>query len=111
VCAASALPTIIVLVAGVLPFILLPGVLAVEADSIVAEAFREAASLALRALVSFWASVREVVRWVMRAWAAEREDSVEVRAVRRVWVVAARDFCVASSFLREAMRSFAARVC
>ena len=46
----------------------------------------------------------------MRAWAAEREDSVEVRVERRVWVFAASDFWVASSFLREAMRSLAAGV-
>jgi len=99
-----------VLVAGGLPFMLLPGVLAFEADSMDAEAWREAASLALRALDSFWASVREVLRWVIRAWAVERADSVEARAVRREGVVEARVFWVASSFLREAMRSLAAGV-
>lgn len=107
-CAASALPTIIVLVAGVFPFILLPGVLALDADSIVAEAFREAASLALRDLLSFCASVREVVSCAIRVWAAAREESVEAKVVRRVCVFAARDFWMASSFFKEAMRSLAA---
>lgn len=109
-CAASALPTMTVLVAGGFPFMLLPGVLAFEADSMDAEAWREAASLALRTLDSFWASVREVLSWVIRAWAVERADSVEARVVRREGVVEARIFWVASSFLREAMRSLAAGV-
>ena len=79
-------------------------------DSIVVEALREAASLALSALFSFWAARREEESSVICDWAVRREASLLVRVVRRDLVSEASDFWVASSSLREAMRLLAAMI-
>lgn len=99
-----------VLAAGVLLLMTLPGVLELRLST-AAEALRELASLAWRALFSFCASEREEESWSARACVLARSASRIVICFwreRESWEI---DLWVEISFLREAIKSSAARIC
>lgn len=85
----------------------LPGVLAPRLST-AADALRELANLACRALFSFWASEREVDSWSASACVLARSASRVTSSFSRDAESLESACWVASSFFSELMRSFAA---